>query len=1122
MFHAHFSNRFEPLAALLTAQLATPREDVFAADEIVVAGSAMRRALSLAIAERESVCANVRFSFLAQWLWTQVSRLVSGVEPESPFDSDSLTWRIYAAFGDSAFVASHTRLASYLAAARGDEVMRYELAARTARLFEQYVTYRPDWLVRWQRGERVPPRAGHDGDFTADEAWQGALWQRIARDLNLVAEHPLQLMARRLEAGGTALARSAGVPDAVHVFAPPAMAPLHLQGLQALGRCIDVHVYAINPCREYWFDVVSPKALAELDAAGRAQARDEGNRLLASWGGQAQASLALLRGACDEEGVGTTELFVEVGEATLLARVQNAILALEELPAHSVDKPEADRSIEVHVCHSLTRELEVLHDHLLARFAADRALQPSDVLVVTPDLDRAAPLVDAVFGTAPAARRIPYAITGRAGSRVNPSVRAFSQLMRLAASRCPATEVFALLQQPSVARRFDLDDDSLGQVRDWMLAAGMNWGLDVEHLARLGLPVGSAHTLADGLERLYLGYALPDEVSQPFDGRLPRGAPEGSGAMALGAFRRYIDGLRALRAQLWRARPGAEWAAYLHELADEFIAPAREAIEDHLELHRAIDALAQGFVRGGFTGDVDASVLRAALDRVLDDPARGGVPTGRVTFASASSLRNLPFRIVCAVGFGDTAFPNADRPIEFDLMADAPRTGDRQRGQDQRTLFLDLLLAARSQFYLSYTGRSIRDNSVLPPSVLIAELLDAIVPAIVPAIMPAIAAEASPESMKAARDALVVEHPLQPFSPVAFDEGADERVRSFDAELAAALRESVTHGVQLRANRAALADDEDDEADREPAVAFFASPLPAPGDEWREVAARSLVDFFRNPSRYVLRRRLKLDVPGEEAELEDDEPFVPTRFAAGAMAQRLLPALLRGESADAVRALAEAGVELPPGSLGDAERDSELAQLQGFAQRVLAASAGEVLPPHEARVALDVEGERWVVHTGFADLRAQGAIRFYYGEESAFDVIAAGIDHLLLCANPPEGVRPALIWFCRDGKRVFDPIAPKEAREKLTLLITYYRMGLSGPVPFAAKTSWALLQEGDYRALQTWGGRMGRFGERTRPGYALAFRGRPEPPDDPWFASMATDVFTALGGRRVAYVAEVA
>ncbi|OXH82109.1 hypothetical protein CA830_38575, partial [Burkholderia multivorans] len=76
-------------------------------------------------------------------------------------------------------------------------------------------------------------------------------------------------------------------------------------------------------------------------------------------------------------------------------------------------EPPAERGIEVHVCHSLARQLEVLHDRLLGWFDADPSLQPSDVLVAVADLAAAGPLIDAVFGTAgPGGARIPYRITG--------------------------------------------------------------------------------------------------------------------------------------------------------------------------------------------------------------------------------------------------------------------------------------------------------------------------------------------------------------------------------------------------------------------------------------------------------------------------------------------------------------------------------------------------------------------------------------------------------------------------------------------------------------------------------------------------------------------------------------
>src|SRR5512141_364731 len=113
MLHLHFANRYEDLRDLLLAQLAVQRYDVFAADQVIVPSSAIRRDVTLALADREGVCANVEFMFLARWLWQQVARVVKDVAPESPFDPAALAWRVYAAFGDTGFVAAQPRLAAY-------------------------------------------------------------------------------------------------------------------------------------------------------------------------------------------------------------------------------------------------------------------------------------------------------------------------------------------------------------------------------------------------------------------------------------------------------------------------------------------------------------------------------------------------------------------------------------------------------------------------------------------------------------------------------------------------------------------------------------------------------------------------------------------------------------------------------------------------------------------------------------------------------------------------------------------------------------------------------------------------------------------------------------------------
>ena len=240
------------------------------------------------------ICANLRFDFLAQWLWQQIARVVDGVGADSPYAAARLSWRVHAAFGDAAFVAPHPRLAAYLRGA--DALMRYELACQVAGLLEQYVTYRSDWLQAWREGQRVLPQAAAPDD----EAWQAALWQRIEAELGPHARHPADAFVAALQRGGQALARRAGLPQTVHVFALPTVAPQHLRLLHQLARWIDVQLYVLNPCQEYWFDLVDRRRLSHLAARGRAQAVEEGNRLLAAWGKQTQAHVESLVELCGE------------------------------------------------------------------------------------------------------------------------------------------------------------------------------------------------------------------------------------------------------------------------------------------------------------------------------------------------------------------------------------------------------------------------------------------------------------------------------------------------------------------------------------------------------------------------------------------------------------------------------------------------------------------------------------------------------------------------------------------------------------------------------------------------------------------------------------------------------
>jgi exodeoxyribonuclease V gamma subunit len=1104
MLRIQFSNRIETHCNALVTALGTVPQSPFVAQQIVVPSTAMRRYVTLAIATRFGVCANVECVFLAQWLWTQIAKVVRTVADESPFAATALTWRLYETL-QAATWDEHPRLQNYLK--ERNDVMRVELAAEIAALFEQYITYRQDWMQAWGAGNaiRMPEASAAQ---RGDEAWQADLWRRISADLGAATEHPANLFLRRLERQDAAGTESLGLADTVHVFCLPDMPPLYLEVLNELARWVDVTLYVLNPCREYWFDIVDPKRLRALALRGAAAHHESGNRLLASWGMQTRAYIELLLDGSEDaplEDAGFDESFPD----TTLGALQRSVFTLTELAPSSLAAGAHDRSIEVHVCHSLTRQLEVLQDQLLALFAGPSPPRPEEILIVTPDLEAAAPLIEAVFGNVAGGRRLPYAITGRGHSTVNGAARALLSLLALLPSRFAASALVELLQQPLIGRRFGIGAEELAVIEDWLQDSGIRWGLDAGHRRELDVPGTERFTVSDGLDRLFLGYALPQHASAPTFGRIAAGNAEGSRAQILGSFAEFVAQLTAQRDALRAPRTAAAWLEGLLALVECCTSPTSDDLEDIAQLRETLRELHGNMVRGGLTTTVPLAVVQISLQSLFTDGARGGVPTGSITFSSMSSLRNLPFRFIGILGLDDGAFPAAARPREFDLMAVRPRKGDRQRRLDDRNLFLDLVLAARERLYLSYTGRSIRDNSARPPSVVLAELLDTLVPAL--ACEPGDA-----QALAQARQHLVVEHPLQAFAREYFRDD-DPRRRSYNRELCDALRHALGEGARAVEAGAGLDDHDQDHdgdgvGDEGPgdrgAARFFAAPLSPPGPEWRSVSLDQLLRFFRNPCAFLLQQRLGVALVREGDGLADEEPFLADHHARQALAERLLPQAMEGLGVPELRQLAHAGIEYPTGALGAVALAEELGSLQRFAALVAQATR----PPCRAPLTVDLpfvlDGEPWRLATVVTGRRDTGLVLHRYDDSRAGDYLAGWLTHLTAAAVSPTPIETH--WISRNGSFRFRDC--REAPAILEGLLLLYRRGLREPIHFFPKSAWEYIKHDRNltAARGMWHKTFGDVpGEDTHAAYRLALRGSADPVDADFQACAETVFGTA-------------
>ncbi len=424
----------------------------------------------------------------------------------------------------------------------------------------------------------------------------------------------------------------------------------------------------------------------------------------------------------------------------------------------------------------------------------------------------------------------------------------------------------------------------------------------------------------------------------------------------------------------------------MRTMLGEFIAADDDSARELAAVAGVIEEIGEAAGQAGFTERVETGVLRSWLSGRLAREEKGiGFMTGGVTFCAMLPMRSIPFRVVALIGMNDGAFPRQSRPPGFDLIARNPRRGDRSLRDEDRYLFLEAILSARDSLYLSYVGQSIRDNSEIPPSVLVSEFLDAIARGFTPG-----------EGVKAA-DLLVTRHRLQAFSREYFDGGS--ALFSYSEE-----------------NCAALLDQRNNPW--EPAE-FLVTELAPPAAEWQDVPLAKLLRFFDNPARFFLENRLGIRLEDIATPLEEREPFSVEGLDSYGLKQELLEICLNGGDVQDFLPVARCRGILPPARHGEALFEAAAGEVSAFAAD-LREKIGDGMPLAPLDIALELGGFRL---TGRLDrIWPDRMIRYRCAKIKAKDHIRGWIEHLLLNAARAEGYPRETLLFMADCSRTFTPV----------------------------------------------------------------------------------------------------
>ncbi|MDF2577341.1 MAG: recC [Chlamydiales bacterium] len=644
----------------------------------------------------------------------------------------------------------------------------FGLTKQLSSLFHTYGIYGGNLVSKWEKLESC-------------QDWQQELWKEIYAKDKYNWSYPDRIL-RNWNIAGLTTHR----PMELHLFGLSFLPQSYLQFFNKLSTLMPVCGYLLSPSAYFWTDIKSDKERvflqkkwqqSQVNEPTQAQMEEylsNRNPLLANLGKLGKNFFkAVLEDHNTEiienyqlpflinpdnssiyDDLITENVQIEASlhnDLTLLKGLQADFLLMRNPEQGTVLQIRADdQTIQVHQAPSRLREVQILYQNILALLDQSNrtnahAITPGDIVVMAPQIMDYEPYIRAVFDTAE--HEVDYQIVDLQMHRYNPFVSGLLSLLKLAESRWDVNSIFQLIDHVAFQSRFNLNKEQVEQLRVWVNAAGIKWGNDHEHCNEL---LRKAHcdnpmieescisTWEHGLKRLLISLCMEVSPSHVCDMSIdpllyPLDPIELTKAPLLGQF---IKVLRSLRYDLqplkdYTKRSLREWSDYLCCLVEAYFAVD---CKDHT-MREQKETLLQMLDKIGFAGrwfqeeKFDFLSIKQQLDALFAEKQIGWQENRlqAIKFSSMFPMRAIPAKVVCLLGMDEEQYPRKDQRLSLDLMQQMSSIKchyQPSQVDNDRYVFLEAILSARSHLIISYLGQSQTDHKELSPSIVVTELLD--------------------------------------------------------------------------------------------------------------------------------------------------------------------------------------------------------------------------------------------------------------------------------------------------------------------------------------------------------------------------------------------------------------
>ncbi len=720
MLTVYRSNRAEWLAEVLSEQLRLNPPAPFETPEVIVNTWPTSRWLAEKIATTNDINAKINFPFPNSQL-KKVVHLFLGLDltSDDPWITNQLVWTILDVLPELLQTHEASNLLKWM---DEDCIMsnslnskRWALAKRLTETINEYILYRPKLIKHWWKSNEQFSESINK--LPSEVKWQPILIQLLKRRIN---KKPICLqiydVIDRLQRN---IKPKNQLPHEITIFGVSSLAPIQVDLIQALSTVINVKIYLLTPCQDLWKrsrnlrEELNSKQQFNIDSfwiTKSARLEASLGRMGAEFQQLLEGTGEALQGECQEEDFFALPMQMAIHKSetpTLLEQLQENLVTSDA--PKKLNRTVNDTSLLFVASPGHRRQVQIVRDQIIQWLADDNTLQPRDIIIMTPQIKKLAPLITTIFNDVASTKvSLPWKITDRSQLEKPGVIQFIIELIDTASERLTTESLDRLFCNQLIQREFKLTQEEVDKMIYCLQKTGFRWGLDSN--ARNG---DATNSLNWCLERWMLGIILPSTTSLTMDGIAPFSENFSTDEILKwwSLLSKICEHLKSLR----NSRTCNEWVALLNLIITDLFNEKEKWSWEYESLFTHIKSWQK--VACNCDLKIEPRVLSDILKKSISmESGRFGHRSGNITISALEPMRAIPHKIIVLMGLDSSIFPHNETRDGFNLLGYERLLGDPKSTDKDRYILLEALMSSRQNLMLTWNCRDEKTGEVIEAS----------------------------------------------------------------------------------------------------------------------------------------------------------------------------------------------------------------------------------------------------------------------------------------------------------------------------------------------------------------------------------------------------------------------